>query len=174
MSRVYSLKTVQLINTSLEEAWDFFGRPENLAAITPEALGFKITSAHYGEAMYAGQIIEYKVAPLLGIALYWMTEITHVESRKYFIDEQRFGPYALWHHQHHFKEIPGGVEMTDIVNYRMPLGFIGRAANQIFVKNQLKSIFDFRSAKVEELFGKWSGEKQTVSKNQSLLIPVSG
>ena len=171
---MHCIKTVQNIPISIEAAWEFFSNPANLQAITPPKMGFRIISTNHGDRMYAGQIIEYKVAPLLGIALYWMTEITHVESRKYFIDEQRFGPYALWHHQHHFKEIPGGVEMTDIVNYRMPLGFIGRAANQIFVKNQLKSIFDFRSAKVEELFGKWSGEKQTVSKNQSLLIPVSG
>ena len=171
---MHCIKTVQNIPISIEAAWEFFSNPANLQAITPPKMGFRIISTNHGDRMYAGQIIEYKVAPLLGIALYWMTEITHVESRKYFIDEQRFGPYALWHHQHHFKEIPGGVEMTDIVNYRMPLGFIGRAANQIFVKNQLKSIFDFRSAKVEELFGKWGGEKQTVSKNQSLLIPVSG
>ena len=154
---MHCIKTVQNIPISIEAAWEFFSNPANLQAITPPKMGFRIISTNHGDRMYAGQIIEYKVAPLLGIALYWMTEITHVESRKYFIDEQRFGPYALWHHQHHFKEIPGGVEMTDIVNYRMPLGFIGRAANQIFVKNQLKSIFDFRSAKVEELFGKWSG-----------------
>jgi len=109
--------------------------------------------------MYPGQIIEYKVSPLLGIPLYWMTEITHVDPGKYFVDEQRFGPYALWHHQHHFKSIHGGVEMMDIVNYRNPLGFIGRFANDLFVKKQLKTIFDFRFTKVEELFGPWKGSQ---------------
>ena len=135
---MHCIKTVQNIPISIEAAWEFFSNPANLQAITPPKMGFRIISTNHGDRMYAGQIIEYKVAPLLGIALYWMTEITHVESRKYFIDEQRFGPYALWHHQHHFKEIPGGVEMTDIVNYRMPLGFIGRAANQIFVKKSIE------------------------------------
>lgn len=152
---MYSIKTVQRIPVSLETAWDFFSNPANLQAITPSDLGFKIISKYHGDKMYPGQIIEYKVSPLLGIPLYWMTEITHVEPGKYFVDEQRFGPYALWHHQHHFKTIEGGVEMTDIVNYRNPLGILGRMANGILVKKQLKKIFDFRFAKVEELFGKW-------------------
>jgi ligand-binding SRPBCC domain-containing protein len=97
------------------------------------------------------------VKPVAGIPLYWMTEITQVKDRTYFIDEQRFGPYSLWHHQHHFKEIPGGVEMTDIIHYKNPLGILGRIANALFVKNKLKTIFDYRFKKVEELFGKWNG-----------------
>jgi len=171
---MHCIKTVQKIPISIEAAWEFFSNPANLQVITPPKMGFRIISTNHGDRMYAGQIIEYKVKPLFGIALYWMTEITHVDSRKYFIDEQRFGPYTLWHHQHHFKEIPGGVEMTDIVNYRMPLGFLGRAVNQVMVKDQLRSIFDFRSAKVEELFGKWGEEQHPVIKNQSQLIRVSG
>jgi len=107
--------------------------------------------------MYAGQLIEYTVKPVAGIPLYWMTEITQVKDRTYFIDEQRFGPYSLWHHQHHFKEIPGGVEMTDIIHYKNPLGILGRIANDLFVKNKLKTIFDYRFKKVEEMFGKWNG-----------------
>jgi ligand-binding SRPBCC domain-containing protein len=137
-------------------------------------MSFSIISTFHGDRMYAGQIIEYKVVPMLGIPVYWMTEITHVESRKYFIDEQRFGPYALWHHQHHFKEIAGGVEMTDIVNYRMPLGFIGRMANDLFVKGELKSIFDFRSAKVEEMFGSWNREQTQLPEAHSIPSPGSG
>src|SRR6476620_5060191 len=131
---MYSIKTVQKIPVSLDRAWSFFSNPANLQAITPSDLGFRIISKYHGDKMYPGQIIEYKVSPLLGIPMYWMTEITHVEPGKYFVDEQRFGPYALWHHQHHFKEIDGGVEMTDIVNYRIPLGFLGRIANSILVK----------------------------------------
>jgi ligand-binding SRPBCC domain-containing protein len=171
---MHCIKTVQNIPVSIQAAWRFFSNPANLQAITPPKMRFRIISNNHGDQMYAGQIIEYRVAPMFDISLYWMTEITHVDSGKYFIDEQRFGPYSLWHHQHHFKEIPGGVEMTDIVNYRMPLGFIGRIVNEIFVKDQLKSIFDFRSAKVEELFGKWSKEGEPIVQNQALLIRESG
>jgi len=152
MSKVYSLKTVQVLPISLEKAWDFFSSPANLAEITPKNLGFNIVSKYHGEKMYAGQIIEYKVSPVLGIPLYWMTEITHVEQHKYFVDEQRFGPYSMWHHQHHFKEVPGGVEMTDIVHYKMPFWFLGDIANTVFVKKQLQTIFDFRFKAVEKIF----------------------
>lgn len=154
MSKVYSLKTVQVIPVSLEKAWDFFSSPDNLKTITPDNLGFKILSKFQGSKMYAGQIIEYKVSPVLGIPLYWMTEITHVEDKKYFVDEQRFGPYSLWHHQHHFKEVQGGVEMTDIIHYKLPLWFLGDVAHSFFVKKQIQQIFNYRFKKVEELFGK--------------------
>ena len=100
MSIIYSFKTVQNIPISLDNAWEFFSSPGNLQTITPGDLGFKIISKYHGEKMYAGQVIEYKVSPLLGIPLYWMTEITHVEHKKYFVDEQRYGPYSMWHHQH--------------------------------------------------------------------------
>lgn len=153
---VYSIKTVQKIPVSLDKAWDFFSSPANLQAITPAKMGFTIISKHHGEKMYAGQLIEYKVKPVLGIPLYWMTEITQVKDKEYFIDEQRFGPYSLWHHQHHFKAIEGGVEMTDIIHYKNPLWFLGDIANVLFIKKQLRDIFDFRYKKVEELFGKWS------------------
>ena len=155
MSKVYSLKRVQKMPISVETAWDFFSKPANLKEITPSNLGFQIISKHHGEEMYTGQIIEYTVRPLLGIPMYWMTEITHVKDKKYFIDEQRFGPYSLWHHQHHFTAIQGGVEMTDIVHYKLPLWFLGDIANVIMVKNQLKKIFDFRINAVEESFGKY-------------------
>ena len=103
--------------------------------------------------MYTGQIIEYTVKPVLGIPLYWMTEITHVVDKQFFVDEQRFGPYTMWHHQHHFKAVDGGVEMTDIVHYKLPFWFLGDIANTLFVKKQLQGIFDFRWKKVEDLFG---------------------
>ena len=119
--------------------------------ITPAFLGFKILSHSQGKAMYPGQIIEYTVKPVLGIPLYWMTEITHVDPLKYFVDEQRFGPYSLWHHQHHFKEVEGGVEMTDIVHYKLPFWFLGDLANSLFVQRRLKEMFDYRYNKVEEM-----------------------
>jgi ligand-binding SRPBCC domain-containing protein len=151
---VYSIKTTQRIPVSLAEAWDFFSRPDNLKAITPASMDFRITSEHHGEKMYAGQIITYKVKPMAGIPVFWMTEITHVADQQYFVDEQRFGPYSMWHHQHHFKTIEGGVEMTDIVHYKLPLGFLGGIAHALFVRKKLKGIFDYRFQKVEELFGK--------------------
>ncbi len=156
MSKIYSLKTIQKIPITLEQAWDFFSKPDNLKDITPSNLGFQIISQHHGDNMYAGQVIEYTVKPVLGIPLYWMTEITHVQDKQYFIDEQRFGPYRLWHHQHHFKEVAGGVEMTDIIHYKLPLWFLGDIANSIMVKKQLAHIFNYRFAAVEKRFGKWA------------------
>jgi len=152
---VYSLRTVQNIPIRLEDAWDYFSRPQNLQEITPSYMGFEIKSKYMGDRMYPGQIIEYKVRPLAGIPIYWMTEITHVVEGKLFVDEQRFGPYALWHHQHHFREIEGGVEMIDIVHYKNPLWILGDIANALFVRKQLEGIFDYRFKKVEELFGKF-------------------
>jgi ligand-binding SRPBCC domain-containing protein len=159
MSKVYSLKAIQKIPVDINTAWDFFSRPDNLKDITPNVLGFKIISEPHGDKMYAGQIIEYKVSPVAGIPLYWMTEITYVEDKKYFVDEQRYGPYSLWHHQHHFKIINGGVEMTDIVHYRIPFWVIGDIANTLIVHNKLKEIFEYRFKVVEEKFGKWSQQK---------------
>ena len=152
---VYSIKTVQRMPVSLAHAWDFFSSPANLQTITPPYMGFTIISQHHGDKMYPGQIIEYKVTPLLGIPLYWMTEITHVQEECFFVDEQRFGPYSLWHHQHHFKAIEGGVEMTDIVHYKLPLWWLGDLANALFVKKQLAGIFEYRKKKVEEIFGEF-------------------
>jgi len=153
----HTIHTVQKIPVSLGKAWEFFSDPANLQVITPPGMGFKIVSRHHGEKMYAGQIIEYKVSPVLNIPVYWMTEITQVKDREYFIDVQRSGPYKLWHHQHHFREIPGGVEMTDIIHYKIPMGFIGRMANVFFVKKKLAGIFAFRRQKTEEIFGAWPG-----------------
>ena len=155
MSKVYSIKTTQYIPTDIATAWDFFSKPNNLKTITPPHLGFEIISKNHGPEMYAGQIIEYTVKPILGIPLYWMTEITHVVQQEYFVDEQLFGPYSLWHHQHHFKTVKNGVEMTDIVHYKIPLAFLGDIANTLMVKKQLKAIFNYRFAAVENLFGKW-------------------
>lgn len=156
MSKTYVLKFVQQIPCSLDAAWNFFSDPANLVKITPDSFGFKVISEHHGDVMYPGQIIEYKVKPLLGIPLYWMTEITHVKDKAFFVDEQRYGPYSLWHHQHLFKEIKGGVEMTDIVHYKLPLWFIGDIANTILVKKKLQKVFEYRFERVEEMFGKFT------------------
>lgn len=152
MSKVYSIKCTQVIPVSINEAWNYFSKPDNLAEITPASLGFVIKSRHHGNTIYAGLIIEYVVRPVAGIPVYWMTEITHVEHLKYFVDEQRFGPYSLWHHQHHFKEVDGGVEITDIVHYKVPFWFAGDIANALMVKKKLKEIFDYRREKIEAIF----------------------
>jgi ligand-binding SRPBCC domain-containing protein len=152
MSKVYSFKTIQQLPISLDVAWYFFSSPANLKKITPADMGFNVVSKYHGDKMYPGQIIEYKVSPVLGIPLYWMTEITHVQDKKYFVDEQRFGPYSMWHHQHHFKVVDGGVEMTDIVHYKLPLWFLGDIANTLFVKKQLQHIFEYRYKIVEQQF----------------------
>jgi len=152
----HSVKCVQKIPASIEEVWDFFSDPSNLSEITPSSMKFRVISKHQGNSIYPGQIIEYSVCPLWNIPVYWMTEITHVSAPHYFVDEQRKGPYSFWQHQHHFKAIEGGVEMTDIVHYKNPLGFLGKLANNLFVKNKLKQIFDIRFAEVEKKFGKWS------------------
>lgn len=154
MSKVYSFKEVQRIPVSLEEAWAFFSNPANLNEITPADMGFKTISKHHGDKMYAGQLIEYTVRPIFGIPVYWMTEITHIKDKEYFIDEQRFGPYSFWHHQHHFTEINGGVEMTDIIHYKIPFWFVGDVVNTLLVEKKLKEIFLFRKEVVEQKFGR--------------------
>lgn len=152
--QAYHLKFQQRIPIGIDEAWDFFSSPLNLAKITPQDMAFTVTSElQENEKMYPGMIITYKVSPVAGIKLNWMTEITQVEDLQYFIDEQRLGPYKFWHHQHHFKEITGGVEMNDILTYGLPMGIFGKIANSIFVANKLKQIFDYREKKVTELFG---------------------
>lgn len=153
---MHFLKTAQRLPIDIKTAWDFFSSPDNLKEITPEKMGFEVTSEYREKKMYPGMIITYKVHPLLGIPLNWATEITHVEDFKYFVDEQRFGPYKFWHHQHKFYEVEGGVEMVDILHYKVGFGFIGKLMNFLVVKGQLKQIFEFRFRKLEEMFGKIS------------------
>lgn len=153
--KTYVLKTEQVIPVSLEEAWDFFSSPLNLKKITPQEMNFVVTSDYNEDTkMYPGMIITYKITPIFGIKMNWMTEVTHVKEGEYFIDEQRFGPYALWHHQHHFKAIEGGVKMTDILNYAIPYGIIGQLSNKVLVGKQIKKIFNYRERAIIELFGR--------------------
>ncbi|TDG37046.1 hypothetical protein EZJ43_05940 [Pedobacter changchengzhani] len=140
----------------MNTAWDFFSSPSNLTKITPDDMTFEVTTPNLEHTkMYPGMIITYKVSPLLGIKLNWMTEITHVKDNEYFIDEQRFGPFAFWHHNHHFEAIEGGVLMHDILHYGVGWGIFGSIANALVVKSKIDGIFDFRFKKVEELFGKF-------------------
>ncbi|MDV6166964.1 SRPBCC family protein [Flavobacterium sp. DG1-102-2] len=149
---LYTVHTTQKLPITLQEAWDFLSDPKNLAVITPPSMGF-VTLSGDDRPMFAGQIIHYTVTPLLGIKVEWVTEITHVDDKKYFVDEQREGPYRLWHHKHFLREIPGGVEMEDLVHYKLPFGFMGSLVHPFLVKPKLKEIFDYREKKLVELFG---------------------
>lgn len=149
----YSIKSTQHLPITLEEAWEFFSSPNNLAKITPPDMGFIITSDKKdGEKMYAGQIITYIIKPMLGIPVKWMTEITHVKEGEYFIDEQRFGPYKLWHHRHSFKKTVNGVEMNDEVNYVLPMGILGTIAHKLFIRKRIEYIFEYRTQVLNKLF----------------------
>jgi ligand-binding SRPBCC domain-containing protein len=154
--KLYTLQKKQNLPISVNEAWEFLSDPKNLKVITPDYMGFNILSGA-DRPMYAGQIIQYIVTPVLGIKTKWVTEITHVIDKQYFVDEQRFGPYALWHHKHFIKEINGGVEMEDIIDYKIPLGFLGQLAHPILVKPKLEEIFNYRKEKLEQLFGVYHG-----------------
>ncbi len=152
--KIYQLHTTQKLPISVDEAWNFLSDPKNLKRITPDYMGFKIISGDDRD-MYPGQIIEYIVTPVLGIPTKWVTEITHVVDRQFFVDEQRFGPYALWHHKHFIKPIQGGVIMEDIVHYKLPFGILGQLVHPIIVKPKLNEIFKHRERTLIELFGEY-------------------
>ncbi|WP_417856949.1 SRPBCC family protein [Xanthomarina gelatinilytica] len=152
--KVYTLSSKQKLPISLEKAWQFLSSPKNLKTITPDYMGFHILSGAE-KPMFAGQIIQYIVTPVFGIKTHWVTEITHVVDKTYFVDEQRFGPYALWHHKHFLREVEGGVEMEDVIDYKLPFGFLGRWLHPILVKPKLTEIFNYRSQKLSELFGQF-------------------
>lgn len=141
----------QFVKTDLQTCWDFFSSPANLKRITPSYMGFDVKT-EVPTQMYEGLIIAYTVKPLLGIPVEWVTEITHVKDKSFFVDEQRKGPYTMWHHEHHFKEVEGGVEMTDIVSYIIPLGFLGKLVEPFLVKPKLEEIFAYRFKIVEGVF----------------------
>ena len=153
--KIYTLQAEQLLPVSIAEAWEFFSDPRNLSVITPPELGFRITS-ELPPSMYAGMIITYKVTPVARVPIDWVTEITHVEAPYRFVDEQRFGPYRFWHHQHLFREVPGGTEARDLIHYALPLatGPFGWLVNRMIVGRQLAHIFAFRRRVLEERFGR--------------------
>jgi ligand-binding SRPBCC domain-containing protein len=151
--RLYRLHAKQTVPISKEKAWHFLSNPSNLKIITPDAMGFEILSGVERE-LFTGQIIQYNVSPIAGVKTRWVTEITHVEKGNYFVDEQRFGPYALWHHKHFITPTENGVEMEDIIDYKIPFGLLGQLLHALFIKKQLITIFKYREDKLTELFGK--------------------
>ncbi|MFN5785500.1 MAG: SRPBCC family protein, partial [Flavobacteriia bacterium] len=150
---MYQIRHKQIVKADLITCWDFFSSPNNLQKITPDYMGFDVKT-EVPEKMYEGLMIEYRVRPLMNIPMTWITEITHVKDFQFFVDEQRKGPYRIWHHEHHFMETEEGVEMTDIVSYELPFGLLGKIAHPILVKKKLEEIFAYRYKVVEELFNK--------------------
>ncbi|WP_346861961.1 SRPBCC family protein [uncultured Draconibacterium sp.] len=148
----FQFERKQLINSTLDEVWDFISSPQNLKKITPDYMGFDIRTPNLPDKIYPGMIISYIVRPVLHIPTTWVTEITHVVDKHYFVDEQRVGPYSLWHHQHIIEEVENGVLMRDIVSYQPPMGWLGKIANSILIKNKLIEIFEYRKKVLEELF----------------------
>jgi ligand-binding SRPBCC domain-containing protein len=148
---MHVIKTEQFLPVSLDEAWRFFATPNNLNAITPPDVKFEILSEVPAE-MYEGLLITYIIRPMLNIPMYWVTEITHIKHQQLFVDEQRIGPYRMWHHEHHFKAVEGGVLMTDIVSYDIGKWVLGWLAGKLFVHRTINSIFNYRRTRLGQLF----------------------
>ena len=147
------LKQEQFLPISLDEAWKFFATPKNLNEVTPDDMVFEIIS-ELPETMYAGLLINYRLKPMFNIPINWCTEITHIKEKEYFVDEQRKGPYRIWHHEHHFKAVNGGVLMTDILHYDIGKWIVGRIAGKLFVDKKVKGIFAYRNSTLETYFKK--------------------
>jgi ligand-binding SRPBCC domain-containing protein len=152
--KIYTLHKKQKLPISLETAWEFLCNPANLSKLTPSEMNMKIISGA-DRPMYAGQVLQYSVTPVVGIKTKWVSEITQFEDKKYFVDLQLYGPYAFWHHKHFIHEIDGGVEMEDIIDYKVPLGFLGQLVHPILVKPKLEEIFNYRKTQLEALFGSY-------------------
>jgi len=152
---LFQLYKEQKIPASLEEVWDFISSPKNLKKITPDYMGFDVTTKNLPDKMYPGMIISYIVKPLFGIKTTWVTEITHVKENEFFVDEQRVGPYTIWHHQHKIKAIEGGTLMSDIVSYKPPFGFLGNIANSLIIAKKIEEIFEYRQKALIELYGEF-------------------
>lgn len=146
--KLKEIKISQFLPLSLEDAWDFFSSPYNLYEITPSDMPFEILSGVKDKKMYEGMIIRYKIRPILNIPFNWVTEINHVKEKSHFVDEQRIGPYACWHHENHFIAVDGGVQIEDILHYAAPLGLLGKIAESLYVNNKVKQIFDYRYHKL--------------------------
>ncbi len=148
----HQLYREQQLNTSLEEAWNFFSSAKNLSKITPKDMNFIVRTELPDDNIYPGMIIDYYVSPILGIRMPWQTEITQVDFQKSFTDFQKKGPYKLWNHHHEFIKNDLGVLMKDTVDYELPLGFLGDFAHSLFVKKKLEHIFEYRNKVLEAMF----------------------
>ncbi len=141
----------QIIKSDIESIWKFMSSPRNLDEITPKWMNFEITSKNTNQNMYPGMIITYNVTPFLNLKMVWITEITHIEDHILFIDEQRIGPYKMWHHEHRFEQVDDGILMTDTITYVPPFGLFGMLANHLFIKKRITKIFDYRKNILEKI-----------------------
>jgi len=151
--KVFELERTQVLPVSLQQAWEFFVSPANLAVITPPDMGFTVLTDVSEGSIYDGMRIDYTVSPLWNIPMRWRTVITGVEAPHLFTDRQERGPYRLWEHTHTFTEVEGGVLMTDHVRYALPLGWLGVMVHGSVVRPRLEHIFDYRRKRLTELFG---------------------
>jgi ligand-binding SRPBCC domain-containing protein len=142
--KIHTLFRTQFLPIPLKTAWVFFSSPGNLSLITPQKMNFEILSMTGGEKMHEGQLITYRVNVLPLVRVKWVTEITSVRQFHSFTDNQKSGPYRLWRHTHTFREVEGGVEMTDQVEYALPLGILGEVVHAILVKREVSAIFEYR------------------------------
>ena len=158
---VYQIENCLYLPISKQEAWEFISDPNNLLKITPEKVHFRILNPRE-EGFYPGQVFAYQLRPLPGYSTQWVSEISHIQEGEYFIDIQLQGPYKLWHHQHHIREVDEGVELRDLVHYSMPFGMLGRLAQALFVKTQLRNTFRYREEKLKSFFGQIPGRPSTL------------
>ncbi len=156
--RIHRVSATQLLPVDLDTAWSFFSDPRNLQLMTPPWLNLVPTS-ELPDAMHPGLIVTYTVKPALGIPITWVTEITQVVDRQLFVDEQRFGPYRFWHHQHHFREVSGATEARDIVHYALPFGLAGDLAGATMVRKRVAGIFAYREEALIRRFGRTAQPK---------------
>jgi len=166
---MYTLKSTQFLPIDIRTAWTFFSSPKNLKRITPPSMGFDILSNTKDDRMYNGQIVKYKVKPMFNLPLVWVSELKYINAPYFFVDEQKQGPYKVWHHQHFLFEVEGGVLVEDEVNYQLPMGILGRFAHWLFVRRQLQTIFDYRKKKLQEIFVKNSLKVTKAFKNLSTI-----
>ena len=151
---VHQISREQFLHSNIDDIWNFVSSPQNLKIITPKYMNFHITSKNLPQKMYPGMIITYKVSPIFKIRMHWVTEITQVKEKYFFIDEQKYGPYTIWHHQHFFEIKENGVLMRDIVTYKLPFGFFGIVLNKLFIQKKINSIFDYRFEVLDKIFNK--------------------
>ena len=152
---MYKLKFAQKLPISVEESWAFFSQPTNLLHLTPPHLGFEMLDTEKNKKIYPGQIISHLIRPFLKIPIEWTSEIVQVHEPYYFIDHQICGPYRFWHHEHRFNPIDKGVEIVDLIHYKLPLGYIGQFFHFVKVQKEIQTVFSYRKRKLEELFGKY-------------------
>lgn len=152
--KMYRLRNTQKLPISLDEAWEFLSNPNQLENITTDELSFQKLH-NTPDKMYEGMLMQLRLKPFLKIQLDWLTEITHIKEKEYFIDEQRLGPFRFWHHEHRVLPIEGGVEIQDTVHYVMPFSILGRFVHWLFLRKQLENIFNFREEAIEKVFSRF-------------------